>query len=197
VIAPEAANNAKDGGALIPTLAFGIPGSAEMAIFLGVLILHGIDPGPMLLIERESTIFMLILALLVATVISGGVILTAARHLARIAHIDSMLLIPCVITVSFVGAYALHSSIGDVFIAAFFGMLGFVMIRFDYPRITLVIAFVLSGLMERNFIQSMIMFEGDWRLFFGDTTTLVLFLLTLCALLIPIVNRVRTRRSTR
>ncbi|NCF51597.1 tricarboxylic transporter [Gammaproteobacteria bacterium] len=197
VIAPEAANNAKDGGALIPTLAFGIPGSAEMAIFLGVLILHGIDPGPMLLIERESTIFMLILALLVATLISGGVILTSARHLARIAHIDSMLLIPCVITVSFVGAYALHGSIGDVFIAAFFGMLGFVMIRFDYPRITLVIAFVLSGLMERNFIQSMIMFEGDWRRFFGDTTTLVLFLLTLCALLIPIVNRVRTRRSTR
>ena len=98
---------------------------------------------------------------------------------------------------SFVGAYALHGSIGDVFIAAFFGMLGFVMIRFDYPRITLVIAFVLSGLMERNFIQSMIMFEGDWRRFFGDTTTLVLFLLTLCALLIPIVNRVRTRRSTR
>jgi putative tricarboxylic transport membrane protein len=197
VIAPEAANNAKDGGALIPTLAFGIPGSAEMAIFLGVLILHGIDPGPMLLIERESTIFMLILALLCATLLSGGIILIAARHLARIAHIDSMLLIPCVITVSLVGAYALHGDIGDVFVAAFFGVLGFVMIRFDYPRITLVIAFVLSGLMERNFIQSMIMFEGNWQLFFADRTTLILFLLTLCALLIPAASFIRSRRSVR
>jgi len=195
VIAPEAANNAKDGGALIPTLAFGIPGSAEMAIFLGVLILHGIDPGPMLLIERESTIFMLILALLFATIISGSLILVAARHLARIAHIDSLILIPCVITVSLVGAYALHNSMGDVFVAAFFGVLGFLMIRFEYPRITLVIAFVLSSLMERNFIQSMIMFEGDWLRFFSDTTTLVLFFLTLFALSIPLLRFMRTRKA--
>lgn len=196
VIAPEAANNAKDGGALIPTLAFGIPGSAEMAIFLGVLILHGIDPGPMLLIERESTIFMLILALLCATIISGALVLIAARHLARIAHIDSLVLIPCVITISLVGAYALHNSMGDVFVAAFFGMLGFMMIRLDYPRITLVIAFVLSSLMERNFIQSMIMFEGDWLRFFSDTTTLVLFLLSLFALSVPLANFIRARRSS-
>jgi putative tricarboxylic transport membrane protein len=108
-----------------------------------------------------------------------------------------MLLIPCVITVSLVGAYALHGDIGDVFVAAFFGVLGFVMIRFDYPRITLVIAFVLSGLMERNFIQSMIMFEGNWQLFFADRTTLILVLLTLCALRIPAVSFIRSRRSVR
>lgn len=197
VIAPEAANNAKDGGALIPTLAFGIPGSAEMAIFLGVLILHGIDPGPMLLIEREATIFMLILALLIATIVSGSLILIVARHLARIAHIDSLILIPCVLTVSLVGAFALHNSLGDVFVAAFFGVLGFIMIRFGYPRITLVIAFVLSGLMERNFMQSMIMFEGDWLKFFSETTTLVLFALTLFALSIPFVKFLRKRRSGR
>ncbi|MBT8100753.1 MAG: tripartite tricarboxylate transporter permease, partial [Gammaproteobacteria bacterium] len=159
VIAPEAANNAKDGGALIPTLAFGIPGSAEMAIFLGVLILHGIDPGPMLLLEREATILMLVLALLGATIVSGALILVGAKYLARVAHIDSMLLIPCVITISLVGAYSLHNSIGDVFVAVFFGIIGYIMIQADYPRITLIIAFVLSGLMERNFIQSLIMFE--------------------------------------
>ncbi len=193
VIAPEAANNAKDGGALIPTLAFGIPGSAEMAIFLGVLVLHGIDPGPMLLIEREATIFTLILALLIATLISGTLILTASRYLARIAHVESMLLIPAVITVSLVGAYALHNSFGDVIVTAFFGILGYVMIRADYPRITLVIAFVLSGLMERNFIQSMIMFDGNWLLIFSDTTSLVLFLLTLAALSIPLLQRIRPK----
>lgn len=195
VIAPEAANNAKDGGSLIPTLAFGIPGSAEMALFLGVLILHGIDPGPMLLIERESTVFLLILTLLLATLFSGGLILIAARYLARIAHVDSAVLIPCVITVSLVGAYALHHSIGDVFVAAFFGVLGYVMIRSDYPRITLVIAFVLSGLMETNFILSMMMFRGDWQRFFFDGTTLFLFSLTLLALLIPTVQYFNKRRQ--
>lgn len=196
VIAPEAANNAKDGGALIPTLAFGIPGSAEMAIFLGVLILHGIEPGPMLLIEREAIILMLVLALLGATIVSGTLILVGARYLARIAHIDSMLLIPCVITISFVGAFALHNSIGDVLVAAFFGIIGYGMIRADYPRITLIIAFVLSGLMERNFIQSMIMFEGNWLRMFGDTTTAILFGLTLVALSIPLLRFLRARRST-
>jgi len=194
VIASEAANNAKDGGALIPTLAFGIPGSAEMALFLGVLVLHGMDPGPMLLIERESTIFMLILALLTATIFSGTLVLLAARYLSKIAHVDSAVLIPAVIIVSLVGAYALHGSIGDVFAAAFFGLVGYVMIRANYPRITLIIAFVLSGLMERNFIQSMIMFRGDWLKFFGDTTTVVLFALSILVLLIPLIRFVRSRR---
>ena len=195
VIAPEAANNAKDGGSLIPTLAFGIPGSAEMALFLGVLVLHGMDPGPMLLIERESTIFMLILALLSATIISGAIVLLAARYLAKIAYVDSAVLIPCVILISLVGAYALHNTIGDVFAAAFFGFVGYVMMRADYPRITLVIAFVLSGLMERNFSQSMIMFRGDWLAFFKDTPTLVLFLLSLLALLVPVIQSIKRRRS--
>ena len=194
VIAPEAANNAKDGGALIPTLAFGIPGSAEMAIFLGVLVLHGIDPGPMLLVERETTVFMLVLALLAATLVSGALVLIAARQLARVAHVDSQILIPCVITISLVGAYALHTTLGDVFVAAFFGVLGYIMIRADYPRITLVIAFVLSTLMERNFNQTMIMYEGNWLRMFADPTTFILLVLTVFALSIPIVQRMRRRR---
>jgi putative tricarboxylic transport membrane protein len=193
VIAPEAASNAKDGGSLIPTLAFGIPGSAEMALFLGVLILHGLDPGPLLLIERESTIFVLILALLLATIIAAATVLLAARHLVKITYIESSILIPLVIAISLVGAYALHNSIGDVFAAAFFGLVGYLMIRFEYPRITLVIALVLGELMERNFIQSMIMFRGDWTRFFADNTSLTLIVLTVLALSFPLLQKARKR----
>jgi putative tricarboxylic transport membrane protein len=193
VIASESANNAKDGGSLIPTLAFGIPGSAEMALFLGVLILHGIDPGPMLLIEREYTIFTLILALLLATMVSGIIVLFASVYLIKIAYINSAILIPSVITISMVGAYALHNLIGDVFTAATFGLIGYLMIRFDYPRITLVIALVLSNLMERNYSQSIIMFRGDWTGFFRDTTTLILMVLTVCAISIPFIQMLRRR----
>lgn len=196
VIAPESANNAKDGGGLIPTLAFGVPGSAEMALFLGVLILHGLNPGPMLLIEREYTIFVLILTLLGATIISCAFICFAAFYLVRIAYIDSSILIPSVISVSLVGAYAVHNTIGDVFAAAFFGLIGYLMIRFDYPRITLVIALVLCNLMERNYTQSMIMFQGDWTGFFRDNTALVLFLFSLVALSIPMIQAIRRKRSS-
>jgi putative tricarboxylic transport membrane protein len=195
VIAPESANNAKDGGGLIPTLAFGVPGTAEMALFLGVLILHGLNPGPMLLIEREYTIFVLILTMLGATILSTAFICIAAYYLVRIAYIDSGILIPSVISVSLVGAYAVHNTIGDVFTAAFFGVLGYLMIRFDYPRITLVIALVLCSLMERNYTQSMIMFEGDWSGFFRDKTALVLFLFSAVALSIPMIQAFRKKRQ--
>lgn len=195
VIGPEAANNAKDGGALIPTLAFGVPGSAEMALFLGVLVLHGLDPGPMLLLEKETTIFVLILALLAATLSSAALVLLVARYLARIAYVDSSVLIPCVIAISFVGAYALQGSMGDVFVTAFFGLLGYLMIRTGYPRITFVIAFVLSDLMETNFMLSMIRFRGDWLRFFTDTTTLVLLAMAVLALVIPARQALRKRRA--
>lgn len=195
VIAPEAANNSKDGGGLIPTMAFGIPGSAEMALFLGVLILHGLDPGPMLLIEREYTIFVLVLTLLGATIISCSFVFFAAYYLVRIAYIDSSFLIPSVIAISLVGAYALHNTIGDVFAAAFFGLLGYLMIRFDYPRITLVIALVLCNLMERNYTQSIIMFRGDWTGFFRDNASLVLFVLSVLALSIPLIQAMRRKKA--
>ncbi len=195
VIAPESANNAKDGGGLIPTLAFGVPGSAEMAIFLGVLILHGLNPGPTLLIEREDTIYVLILTLLGATILSTGFICVAAFYLVRIAYIDSSILIPSVISVSLLGAYAVQSAIGDVFAAAFFGLLGYLMIRFDYPRITLVIALVLCSLMERNYTQSMIMFQGDWTGFFQDNTAVVLLLFSVAALSISAFRALRKKKA--
>lgn len=189
VIAPEAANNAKDGGSLIPTLAFGIPGSAEMALFLGVLVLHGMEPGPLLLLERESSIFVLILALLAATFLASLAILVAARYLITITFIDSAIIIPSVLTVSLVGAYALNNALGDVVAAVLFGVVGYLMIRLDYPRITLVIAMVLGGMMERNYIQSMLMFRGDPTGFLQNPSSLVLMILVALVLLTPLIAK--------
>jgi putative tricarboxylic transport membrane protein len=132
-----------------------------------------------------------------ATILSCSFIFFAAYYLVRIAYINSSLLIPSVIAVSLVGAYALHNSIGDVFVAAFFGLLGYLMIRFDYPRITLVIALVLVNLMERNYTQSMIMFEGQWSGFFLNKTALILFLLSAFALSIPLLQSVITKKESR
>lgn len=191
VIGPEASNNAKDGGALIPTLAFGIPGSAEMAVFLGVLVLHGVDPGPMLLIHNQGVIFSLILALVASTLLSNVVVLGVAQPLALITRLDVHILVPVVVTSALAGVYALRETVGDVVTAGLFGVLGYVMIRFRFPRVTLVIALILGELAERSFHQSLNMADGDWTIFFTRTTSLVLFLLIVGAMLIPAFRGLR------
>jgi len=185
VIAPEAANNAKDGGALIPTLAFGIPGSAEMAIFLGVLVLHGMEPGPMLLIEHQGMVFTLILALSASCVLATVMGLAVTRQLALITLVDVHVLVPAVVALSLVGVYALNNNIGDVLIAFAFGGLGYLMIRFQYPRITMVIALVLGELAERGFHQSMMMSDGAISVFFTRGISAVLFAITALILVAP------------
>ena len=194
VIGPEASNNSKDGGALIPTLSFGIPGSAEMAVFLGVLVLHGLQPGPMLLLEHDGVIFSLILALLASTLLANLVVLALARPLAVITRVDVHLLVPVVIAVALVGVYALRETVGDVILAGVFGALGYLMIRFRYPRVTLVIALILGELAERSFHQSLNMASGDWTIFFTRTASLVIFLMLLGFLVVP-AARVWTRRA--
>ncbi|HET7681053.1 MAG TPA: tripartite tricarboxylate transporter permease [Xanthobacteraceae bacterium] len=193
VIGPEAANNSKDGGSLIPTLAFGIPGSAEMAVFLGVLVLIGVEPGPMLLIQNEGVVFSLIIALSASCIIATVITLLVTRPLAMITLVDVHIVAPAVIAVSLVGVYALQNSFGDVVMAVLFGILGYVMMRFGFPRITLVIALVLGELAERSYHQSLRMADGDWTVFFTRTTSFVLLLLTVACLLWPAVQTLRRR----
>jgi putative tricarboxylic transport membrane protein len=199
VIAPEAANNSKDGGSLIPTLAFGIPGSAEMAIFMGVLVQHGIEPGPMLLIEHQGIVFSLILALSLSCVLATVVGLAVTRQLALITLVNVHALVPAVVAVSLVGVYALHNDIGDVVLALLFGVVGYFMIRFGYPRITMVIALVLGELAERSYHQSMMMTDGDVSIFATRGISLALLVLTAFILLTPaiklLIARLRARQA--
>ena len=185
VIAPESANNAKDGGALIPTLAFGIPGSAEMAIFLGVLVLHGLEPGPLMLIEHEGVVFSLIVAVASAAILASVIGLMVARYLTLVTLIDVHILVPTVVSIALVGVFALHSSYGDVIVSVVFGIIGYLMIRFDYPRITLVIALVLGELAERSYHQSVMIADGQVSIFFTRYISLGLLLVSLVIILTP------------
>ncbi|MFQ5974549.1 MAG: tripartite tricarboxylate transporter permease, partial [Alphaproteobacteria bacterium] len=185
VIAPESANNAKDGGSLIPTLAFGIPGSAETAVFLGVLVLHGLDPGPTILFEHEDVIFTLILTLTFACVLATLIVLSLARTMALLTLIDVHILVPVVTVIALVGAYALQTEIGDVFVALVFAVVGYYMIRFNYPRITFTIALVLGEITERSFHQTMMISDGSWSIFLTRNVSLILLLLIAASLAYP------------
>jgi putative tricarboxylic transport membrane protein len=197
VIAPEAANNAREGGALIPTLAFGIPGSAEMAVFLGLLVLHGLQPGPSLLINHLNIVTSLLLSLALASVLASIVCLAVARRLALLTLVDVNWLVPVILAVSTVGAYALRSSMYDAIVAVLFGFVGYLMIRFDYPRLPLVIALFLGEVVEINFRQTMMIARGDWTIFFTRGLSLALLLLIALSLSVPLVRYVRRTRRAR
>lgn len=197
VIAPESANNAKDGGSLIPTLAFGIPGSAETAVFLGALVLHGLDPGPRLLLDQQDVVFTLVLALTVATLIGSAVVLVLARPMAFLTLVDAHVLVPVVTMVSLVGAYALNGAMFDVYTAMVFGIIGYLMIRFHYPRITFTIAFVLGEVTERSYFQALGLSGGSPSIFFTRTVSQILIVLIVGTLAIPSVRFLLKRRGRR
>lgn len=161
VIAPEASNNAKDGGSLIPTLALGIPGSAETALFLAVLVMHGLTPGPELL-ENRVEIYGLVAALTASAVLASGIGLLLARWLVRVPDVDAGVLAPVVIVVALAGVFALNGRMSDVVIALGMGCLGMALTRLGYPRLPLVMAFVLGDMAERSYHQLNAITGGDW-----------------------------------
>jgi len=201
VIAPEAANNAKDSGALLPTLAFGIPGSSEMAVFLGILVLHGMQPGPTMLIEHEREIYGLIIALTLSAVLSAVLALVLIRWLALITLVKGQILAPLVIVTSLVGAYAIDLRPGDVMIAAGMGIVGYMMLRFHFPRLPLVIALVLGETAERGFMQSMMIGKGDWMIFVSSTVSIIMVALIFLSLfwwVVPLgLKRIRSAEGRR
>lgn len=196
VIAPEAANNAKDSGALLPTLAFGIPGSAEMAVFLGILVLHGMQPGPAIFVEHQQEIYGLVLALTLSAVLASIIGIIFVRWLAAITLVKGQVLAPVVIAVSLVGVYAINLTPGDVVLAAAFGVLGYLMLRFDYPRLPLVIALILGETAERGFQQSMMIGKGNWTIFLHSWTSIILVGLIILSLGWSFLPLLRQRFST-
>ncbi len=179
VIAPESANNAKEGGALVPTLAFGIPGSAEMAVFLSVLILHGMVPGPTIMTESLDIIWILIAASAVSGVIASIITILAASSIAKLTFVDSRTLVPIVLAFAMIGSYSLDNEIYDVFTTLAFGFIGFTFMRFGFPRISFPLAIVLGPLMETSYFQTLRIGDGTLSILFDRPQSLVIMALIL------------------
>lgn len=186
VIAPEAAVCAHDCSALIPTLTFGIPAGAEMAVFLGLLIIHGFQPGPLMLRDHQVEIYGLIWALTASCVLASFVGLLFARRLSKVTLLDSSILVPLVLSTALAGSYAIDMSIENVVVSLVFGIIGYLMMRYDYPRLMVVVALVLGGNIERNFHQSMLMGEGGWSVFFDRGISIFLMVAIFVLLAVPI-----------
>lgn len=196
VIASEAANDAKDGGALLPTIAFGIPGSTEMAILLGAFILHGIVPGPELLSpERLPIVWCIILALLFANILVSTAGLVLARHLAKLTLIPGNIIAPVIVGISLIGAYTMHLSIYDALLALIFGFIGYLMTQYGFSRVTLVLGLVLGKLAERSFNQSLMLSDSGPLIFLTRPLCLVFVIILVLSILFPLVRKLKTGRG--
>ena len=183
VIAPEAANDSKDGGALVPTLIFGIPGSLEMAVFLGAMTVLGLDPGPRMMIDRPQTILVLIYTLVAGNILVALLGIFGAGILVRLTRVPTTLLAPVIFMLGLMGAYIAHGMPEDMIVAILFGVLAFAMKRFDFSRIAVVLALVLGGLAQKTFHQTLMLwgFKG----FFVRPISLGLLILTIAMVLFP------------
>ncbi len=155
VIAPEAANNAKEAGSLLTTMAFGIPGSAAMAILLGAFVMVGVTPGPNMLVEHLPLAFTLLFGIALANIVAAVICLGAAPYLARVAFVHIDYLFPIVLAIALAGAFAMVNSMLNIVVAVIFGLVGLVMKRLGYSRPALLLGFVLGGLFEYYVINSL------------------------------------------
>jgi len=183
----EAANNAATGGAMVPTLALGIPGSATAAVILAGLMVHGIRPGPSMFTEQANFAYTIFWSMMLVNLLFLVVGLTGAKIFARITLIPTQVLWPCVFMVSIVGAYALDQSMFDVWIVLISGIIGFFMRRYGFSVVPLAIGLILGEMLEQRLGQSMVMLDEKWWLMFTRPLALVFFCLTIAALFGPVL----------
>src|ERR687896_1133793 len=189
VAGPEAANNAAVGGAMVPTLALGIPGSTTTAIILAGLIVQGIRPGPHLFTEQPMLLYAVFSSMLLANLLYLALGLGFAKIFARITLIPPQFLWPAVFVLSVIGAYAPNQAMAEVWVAIAFGFIGFFMRRYGFSPAPLVIGLVLGKLVEETLKQSLIIFDLSWGGFLGRPIALTLFALTVLFLLAPAALR--------
>jgi len=198
VIASESSNNAKEGGALVPTIAFGVPGSASMALILGAFLIHGLVPGPDMVTKNLDVTYTMVWSVAVANLIGAGICFTFANQLAKLALIRPGILVPIVLAIVFVGAFQGSRQWGDIWALLGFGLLGFIMKRLRWPRPPLVLGFVLGGLVERYMFISVERYGAQWTYDITEfPIVVIMFIITFWGIMSPYIRDSRERRRDR
>ena len=192
----EAANNAATGGAMVPTMVLGIPGSGTTAVILVGLMVHGLRPGPYLFTEQVDTVYQIFGAMLLANIMFMAMGLYAARVFARISLVPTPILWPIVFALSVIGAYALSASLLDVWIVLIFGVIGFFARRHGFAVAPIAVGLILGEMVETNLQNSLKMFDGEWWLIAAQPLAALFLVLAFLGLCGPwIFQRLSTRRG--
>ena len=189
VVAAEAANNATIGGALIPLISLGIPGSVVEAILLSALVLHGLQPGPRLFQDSPDIVYTIMGACLLANIMMAGLMFRSAGLLARLAKVPRHYLLPVVLTFCVVGSYALSNRMFDVWVMLGFALLGFVLESRRIPLAPFTIGFVLGPLAEESLSTGLMASQGSYLPIVTRPLSATLFFISITMLLMPLFRR--------
>jgi putative tricarboxylic transport membrane protein len=188
VVAPETAAHAAGVSALLPMITLGIPGSPTAAVMLGGLLIWGLQPGPMLFQERPDFVWGLIASMYTGNVIGVLIVLLFVPAFAAILRLPFAILIPLIIYVCAIGAYAVNNSTTDIWYMMFFGIAGYLFKKLDYPIAPLVLALVLGDTAESALRQSLIMSQGSPLIFFSSPIAAALVVLSSWLLVSPVIH---------
>ena len=196
VVAGEAANNATIGGALIPLISMGLPGSVVEAVLLGALVIHGLQPGPRLFEEHPVMVYTIMGAMFLANIFMAVIMIFSMRGLAKISQIPRNYLLPVILIFCVIGSFALSNRLFDVWVMLGFGALGFILESKKIPLAPFVIGFVLGPIAEENLTTGLISSNGSWLPIVTRPIPLVFLLVALTMLLLPVLRK-RFSKSTK
>jgi putative tricarboxylic transport membrane protein len=196
VVAPETAAHAAGTSALLPMLSLGIPGSPTAAVLLGGLLIWGLQPGPLLFVEKADFVWGLIASMYLGNIAGLLVVLTCVPLFAAILRVPFSIIAPVIIVICAIGAYTVHNAMLDIWFMLLFGMIGYVFKKLDYPMAPMVLALVLGDRAEDSFRQAMLISQGDLRVFFSNWLVGAIMTLGVIMLLWPVVTQFIERRRT-
>lgn len=195
IAAPEAANNAVTGGALIPMMTLGIPGDPVTAILIGALLVHGLAPGPLLFIEQADFAYTIIFSFFWANIFTFIIALSGLRLLVKVLETPKSILLPTIALLCVIGSYALRNSFFDVYVMLFFGLLGISMQWLQIPVVPLLLALVLGKQLEEHLRVSLTSSKGDVTVFFTSPFSVFFLCLSLISIAWPFISERRKRKT--
>jgi putative tricarboxylic transport membrane protein len=189
IAAPEAGNNAAAGGALVPMLTLGVPGSGTTAVLLALLMTLNITPGPTLFIDRPEVIWGLIASLLIANVVLLLMNVPMVKVFVRVLQVPPAILLPGVTMISFIGIYSLSGSYFDLLLMIGFGILGYVLRKLDIPTVPVILGILLGGNMEDALRRAMVISDGDGSYLFSSPIAIGLWIAAIAGFVAPMFMR--------
>ncbi|SFJ29300.1 tripartite tricarboxylate transporter permease [Thermoflavimicrobium dichotomicum] len=194
VAAPESANNAASGGAMIPMLTLGIPGSGTTAILMGALIMYNVQPGPLLFDEHPQVAWGLIASMFIGNLMLLILNMPLVKIFAKIIDTPSKYLLPIIIAISFFGVYAVQVNTFDLFLLIVCGLMGYLLAKNDFPLAPLVLGLVLGPMIENNMRRALTATGGDWSIFVTHPISLLFLVIAACWILIPLILKWRGKK---
>ena len=194
IVASESANNGTGGGGLTPTMALGVPGDAVSAIMMGALILHGIQPGPLLIVEFPDLVYGVFVAFFIAHFFMLGIQLYGIKAFVRLTRIPLYLLIPSILVLCSVGSFSIHNRFFDIWVLFIFGLLGYLLTKAKIPLAPMILGVILGPMAETNFRRAL-MTDPDLTLFLTRPISLAFILMAVVSVLWPFYKKFREYRK--